>query len=140
MSLAPDDKALAERFAVVERDAAATLAERYLEQARYDEGRSHLTYVGSQRIDSRVCLEPDGLLTIGTVTFRAVYEPNGQATSLTDGGDGRRTYRKRHHRRPSRIRSRRPICGRISPPNGPFRRITCPRRGRDRWATIDRWI
>jgi curved DNA-binding protein CbpA len=41
VSLSPDDKALAERFATVERDAAATLAERYLEQARYDEGRGH---------------------------------------------------------------------------------------------------
>lgn len=41
VSLSPDDTALAERFATVERDAAATLAERYLEQARYDEQRSH---------------------------------------------------------------------------------------------------
>jgi curved DNA-binding protein CbpA len=41
VSLSPDDKALAERFATVERDAAATLAERYLEQAQYDEQRSH---------------------------------------------------------------------------------------------------
>lgn len=41
VSLSPDDKVLAERFATVERDAAATLAERYLEQAQYDEQRSH---------------------------------------------------------------------------------------------------
>jgi curved DNA-binding protein CbpA len=41
VSLSPDDKALAEKFATVERDAAATLAERYLEQAQYDEQRSH---------------------------------------------------------------------------------------------------
>jgi curved DNA-binding protein CbpA len=41
VSLSPDDSALAERFAIVERDAAAAFVERYLEQARYDEQRSH---------------------------------------------------------------------------------------------------
>ena len=41
VSLSPDDQALAARFAAVERDAAASLAERYLEQARYDEQRGH---------------------------------------------------------------------------------------------------
>lgn len=41
VSLSPDDKALADKFATVERDAAATLAERYVEQAQYDEQRSH---------------------------------------------------------------------------------------------------
>jgi curved DNA-binding protein CbpA len=41
LSLSPDDKALADRFAIVERDAAATFAERYVEQAKYDEQRNH---------------------------------------------------------------------------------------------------
>jgi curved DNA-binding protein CbpA len=41
VSLSPDDKELGERFATVERDAAASLADRYLEQARYDEQREH---------------------------------------------------------------------------------------------------
>lgn len=41
VSLSPNDEALAERFAIVDRDAAATFAERYLEQGRYDEQRSH---------------------------------------------------------------------------------------------------
>lgn len=39
VSLSPDDAALAARFATVERDASASLAERYLEQAHYDEQR-----------------------------------------------------------------------------------------------------
>jgi pSer/pThr/pTyr-binding forkhead associated (FHA) protein len=47
-----------------------------------DLGSLNGTYVGSQRVDGRVCLEPESLLTIGTVTFRAVYEPNGHSTSL----------------------------------------------------------
>jgi curved DNA-binding protein CbpA len=40
-SLAPDDTALAERFAVIERQANAALADQYVEQAKYDERRGH---------------------------------------------------------------------------------------------------
>jgi curved DNA-binding protein CbpA len=41
VTLAPEDSALAARFDEVERLAAATLADQYLEQARYDERRGH---------------------------------------------------------------------------------------------------
>jgi len=41
VTLAPEDSALAARFDEVERLAAATLADQYLEQARYDERRGY---------------------------------------------------------------------------------------------------
>ena len=34
------------------------------------------TYVNSQRIETSSILEPDQLLTIGNVTFRAIYSPD----------------------------------------------------------------
>ncbi len=44
-----------------------------------DLGSLNGTYVGSERVQSPMSLEPGSLLTIGTVTFRAVYAPNGVA-------------------------------------------------------------
>jgi len=41
VSLSPNDEELGKRFETVEKDAAASLADRYLEQARYDEQREH---------------------------------------------------------------------------------------------------
>jgi predicted component of type VI protein secretion system len=44
------------------------------------------TYVDSQRIDNSALLKPDQLLTIGNVTFRAVYSSSGEA--VPDGQSG----------------------------------------------------
>ena len=45
-----------------------------------DLGSLNGTYVGDERIMEAI-LEPGGLLTVGTVTFRAVYEPTPAAGS-----------------------------------------------------------
>jgi hypothetical protein len=45
-----------------------------------DLGSLNGTYVNSQKIDSEHWLQPDQLLTLGTVTFRAIYQ-------LSEGGD-----------------------------------------------------
>jgi curved DNA-binding protein CbpA len=42
VSLSPDDKSLSDRFEAVDQQASAALADRYLEQARYEEREGHL--------------------------------------------------------------------------------------------------
>jgi pSer/pThr/pTyr-binding forkhead associated (FHA) protein len=54
-----------------------------------DLGSLNGTYVNSQKIDSDHWLQPDQLLTLGTVTFRAIYQvtsagENGHADGLVD--------------------------------------------------------
>lgn len=40
-----------------------------------DLGSTNGTFVNNQRITAETVLEPDQLLTLGTITFRAIYEP-----------------------------------------------------------------
>lgn len=42
------------------------------------------TYVNSQRIENSAILEPEQLLTIGNVTFRAIYSPTDEAVANPD--------------------------------------------------------
>ncbi len=52
-----------------------------------DLGSLNGTYVNSQRIEGEQALDPDQLLTLGNVTFRAVYTPVVQALTDTVGGN-----------------------------------------------------
>jgi predicted component of type VI protein secretion system len=47
-----------------------------------DLGSLNGTYVDSHKIDADQALHPDHLLTLGTVTFRAVYEPQSVLTPV----------------------------------------------------------
>ena len=60
-----------------------------------DLGSLNGTYVNSQRIENDWCVEPDQLLTIGTITFRAVYELNGTSHAESMGAPSRRRFKKR---------------------------------------------
>ena len=44
------------------------------------------TYIGDERITEAI-LEPGALLTVGTVTFRAMYDVAGDGDSLSDDAD-----------------------------------------------------
>lgn len=51
-----------------------------------DLGSMNGTYIGDERITEAI-LEPGALLTVGTVTFRAIYEVNSDDDSRSDDSD-----------------------------------------------------
>jgi tetratricopeptide (TPR) repeat protein len=83
VSLAPEDATLADRFEAIEREAAATLAEQYIEQARYEERRGEFA-VAAQAYERALRGRPSAQLHERAA--HCLLEVRGDPKKATDHG------------------------------------------------------